>query len=142
ARIGRSLENASVNVLQENDSIDPDVDFGFSAGYSTDMGEDARLGFVAVAGFENQWRTLFGDQEQGVFLGDDQQTLAYANDYEFLATRNNARVNAMLGAGYEWGRNRIDLTTLYVHDTLKEARSRDRKSTRLNSSHVKISYAV
>ena len=124
ARIGRSLENASVNVLQENDSIDPDVDFGFSAGYSTDMGEDARLGFVAVAGFENQWRTLFGDQEQGVFLGDDQQTLAYANDYEFLATRNNARVNAMLGAGYEWGRNRIDLTTLYVHDTLKEARSR------------------
>ncbi|MEN1970764.1 TonB-dependent receptor [Luteimonas sp. MJ204] len=124
ATIGRSLENASVNVLQENDSIDPDVNFGFSAGWSADMGDDARIGFVAVAGFENEWRTIFGDQEQGVFLGPDLETLAYGNDYEFLSTRNNARVNALLGAGYEWGNNRINLTTLYVHDTLKEARSR------------------
>ena len=124
AVIGRSFENASVNVLQEKDDINPDVNFGFSAGYSAEMGDDARIGFVAAAGFDNKWRTMFGDQEQGVFLGDNLETLSYSKDYEFLTTRNNARVNALLGAGYEWGRNRIDLTTLYVHDTLKEARSR------------------
>lgn len=124
AKIGRSLPNASLNLLQENDSIDPDANFGFSAGWSEDVGDDARLGFIAVAGFENEWRTIFGDQEQGVFLGENEETLSYAKDYEFLTTRNNARVNGLLGAGYEWGNHRIDLTTLYVHDTLKEARSR------------------
>lgn len=124
ARIGRSFENASLNVLQENDSIDPDANFGFSAGYSADMGDDARIGFIAVAGFDNEWRTIFGDQEQGVFLGENEETLSYAKDYEFLTTRNNARVNGLFGVGYAWGSHRIDLTTLYVHDTLKEARSR------------------
>ena len=124
ARIGRSLENASVNVLQENDHIDPDVDFGFSAGWTTDLGDDGRLGLVAVGGFDNQWRTRYGDQEQGVFLGANEETLSYAKDYEFLATQNNARVNALFGVGYERGGHRIDLTSMYVHDTLKEARSR------------------
>lgn len=124
ARIGRSFENANLNLLQENDSIDPDVNFGVSAGWSGDMGDDARIGFIAVAGFDNEWRTIFGDQEQGVFLGDNSETLSYAKDYEFLTTRNNARVNGLFGVGYEWGTHRIDLTTLYVHDTIKEARSR------------------
>ncbi|MGY1529398.1 TonB-dependent receptor domain-containing protein [Luteimonas sp. A649] len=120
-RIGRSFQNANLNLLQENDSIDPDSNVSFSAGYSADMGDDARIGFVAVAGFENEWRTRHGDQEQGFFVGD---VLEYDSDYEFLSTQNNARTNALLGVGYEWGRNSIGLTTLYVHDTIKEARSR------------------
>lgn len=120
-RIGRSFQNANLNLLQENDSINPDVEFGLSAGYSADMGDDSRIGFIAVAGFENEWRTRFGDQEQGYFVGD---VLEYDSDYEFLSTTNNARANALLGVGYEWGRNQVRLSTLYVHDTLKEARSR------------------
>ncbi|TYT25364.1 TonB-dependent receptor plug domain-containing protein [Luteimonas viscosa] len=120
-RIGRSFQNANLNVLQEKDSIDPDANFGFSAGWSAEMGDDARMGVIAVAGFENEWRTRFGDQEQGFFVGD---VLEYDSDYEFLSTHNNARVNALLGIGYEWGRHRIGLNTLYVHDTIKEARSR------------------
>ena len=120
-RIGRSLQNANVRLLQEKDSIDPDLSFGGSAGYSLDMGDDGRLGFVAVAGFDNQWRTRFGVQRDPVFVDDAVQ---YNSDYDFFSTTNNAKVNVLLGAGWENGNHRIGLTTLYVHDTLKEARSR------------------
>ena len=54
ARIGRSLPNASLNLLQENDNINPDANFGFSAGWSEDMGDDARIGYIAVVSFENE----------------------------------------------------------------------------------------
>ena len=120
-RIGRSFQNANLNLLQENDSINPDGNVGASAGYTAEMGEDARIGFIAVAGFENTWRTRFGDQQQGVFVND---VVEYDSDYDFLSTQNNARTNVLLGAGYEWGGNKLGLTTLYVHDTIKEARSR------------------
>lgn len=120
-RIGRSFQNANLNLLQEKDSIDPDLSFGGSAGYSADMGAGT-LGFVAVAGFENKWRTQFGDQEQGFFVSDD--VVEFDSDYEFLSTQNNARVNVLLGTGYEQGRHKVGLTSLYVHDTIKEARSR------------------
>src|SRR5690606_6005603 len=59
-RIGRSFQNANLNLLQEKNSIDPDANVGFSAGYSVEMGDDARMGVIAVAGFENEWRTQFG----------------------------------------------------------------------------------
>ena len=121
-RIGRSFQNANLNLLQEKDSIDADSNFGASAGYSLDIGEEGKLGFVAVAGFENEWRTQFGDQEQGFFVGDD--VLELDSDYEFLSTRNNARVNTLFGIGYEQGQHKVGLTTVYVHDTIKEARSR------------------
>src|SRR5690606_38374443 len=78
-RIGRSFQNANLNLLQEKNSIDPDANVGFSAGYSAGMGDDARMGVIAVAGFENEWRTQFGDQEQGFFVGD---VLEYDSDYE------------------------------------------------------------
>lgn len=120
-RIGRSLQNANIRVLQEKDSIDPDLSFGGSAGWSMDMGNDARLGFVAVGGFDNEWRTRFGVQQDPVFVGDAVQ---YNSSYDFLSTTNNAKVNVMLGAGWESPRHRVALTSLYVHDTLKETRSR------------------
>lgn len=120
-RIGRSLQNANIRVLQEKDSIDPDLSFGGSAGWSMDMGNDARLGFIAVGGFDNEWRTRFGVQQDPVFVDDAVQ---YNSSYDFLSTTNNAKVNVMLGAGWESPRHRVALTTLYVHDTLKETRSR------------------
>ncbi|WP_407352256.1 TonB-dependent receptor domain-containing protein [Luteimonas sp. R10] len=120
-RIGRSMVNANLNVLQEKDSIDPDFEFGGSAGYSMDLGNDSKLGFLAVAGFENKWRTKFGTQQDAFFTGD---VVEYEADYDFLSTQNNARVNALVSAGYENGNHKVALTTMYVHDTIKEARSR------------------
>ena len=119
-RIGRSFGNANLNVLQEKDSIDPDASFGGSAGYSADMGA-GRLGFVAVAGFENEWRTRFGTEQDGFFVGD---SVEFDRDFDFLSTQNNATVNVLLGTGFETDRHRLGLVTLYVHDTIKEAKSR------------------
>lgn len=121
-RIGRSFQNANLRLLQEKDSIDPDLNFGFSAGYSMDMGEDAKLGFVAVAGFDNQWRSRFGKQQEGFFSQGD--VLELDRDYDFFSTQNEARVNVLLGTGWQLGSHRIGLTSLYVHNTQKEARSR------------------
>lgn len=119
-RIGRSLNDANLYVLQERDSIAPDVNVGGSAGYSMDVGE-AKLGIIAVASYDNEWRTRSGKQQDGIFVGD---SVEFNSDYDFATTRNNVRSNGMLGLGWEYGRHTIGWTTLYVHDTLKVARSR------------------
>lgn len=118
---GRSLNNPNLYLLQQKDSIDPDFKFGASGGNSFEVQEGVRLGVVALANFENEWRTRSGKQQDGFFTGD---AVTYNNSYDFTSTRNNARVNAMLGVGLESDRHKIGWTTLYVHDTQKEARSR------------------
>ncbi|HLM53159.1 MAG TPA: TonB-dependent receptor [Pseudoxanthomonas sp.] len=120
-RIGRSFVNAPLNLIQINDSIDPDLSFGGSAGYSLDI-DEGKLGFVAVAGFDNQWRTRIGTQQEGIVEND---TIAVRTDYDFVSTQNDARLNVLVGSGYERGDHKVALTTLYVHDTTKEARSRE-----------------
>ena len=118
---GRSINDPNLYLLQQKDDIDPDFNFGGSAGTSLELDENLRLGVVAVANFENEWRTREGKQQDGFFTGDQ---VTYNNSYDFVSTRNNARVNAMLGLGLESERHKIGWTTLYVHDTQKEARSR------------------
>lgn len=120
-RIGASFVNAPLNLLQAKDSIDPDFNIDGSAGRSFELGEGLELGLLAVAGFRNQWRTQFGVQQEG---GVEDERMTVRSDYEFLATENTATVNALVGAGLEGANHRVNLTTLYVHDTSKEARSR------------------
>ena len=120
--IGRSINDPNLYLLQEKDSINPDFDFGGSAGFSSDIAEGVKLGGIAVANFSNQWRTRFGKQQAGYFNGDAIDYLE--SDYDFALTRNTARVNAMVGAGIKSDRHSVSWTTLYVHDTQKETRSR------------------
>ncbi|MGY0504012.1 TonB-dependent receptor domain-containing protein [Luteimonas sp. e5] len=136
-RIGRSFQNANFNLLQENDSIGPDFGFGASAGYSADMGNGARLGLVAAGGFDNSWRTRFGQQQEGYFTA---QSLELDRDYEFASTQNDARVNMLLGVGVESGKHRFGATTLYVHDTRKETRSRSGVDILFSSNEVRDDY--
>lgn len=137
-RIGRSFENASLNLLQENDNINPDWNVGASAGYTTDLTSDGgRIGFIAVAGFENQWRTKFGTQQEGFFTNT---ALELDRDYRFLSTQNDARVNVLLGAGVEYGKHAFGLTTLYVHDTSKETRSRAGTDILFSGNEVRDDY--
>ena len=118
--IGRSFDNPNLYLLQQKDSIDPDVEFGASGGFSSEIDDGLKLGGIAVAGFSNQWRTRFGDQQAGTFTATG---VEMDKDYDFAATRNNARVNALVGLGVKGERHQVGWTTLYVHDTLKEARS-------------------
>ncbi len=119
--IGRSINDPNMYVLQEKDSINPDFDFGASAGNSMEIQDGVRLGFVAVAKFENEWRTRTGVQQDPYFTNNSAE---YNSSYDFASTRNNARVNAMFGTGLKSERHEVGFTTLYVHDTVKEARSR------------------
>lgn len=121
-RIGRSFVNAPLNLMQTTDNISPDVDISASAGRSFDIGESGKLGLIAVAGFKNQWRTRVGVQQEGIVEND---VISVRTDYDFLSTQNDATVNALVGVGYEWGNNKLKLNTMYVHDTSKEARSRE-----------------
>lgn len=120
-RIGRSFVNAPLNLIQVTDSVNPDFSIGGSAGTSMDM-EWGKLGFVAVAGFDNKYRTRIGSQQEGLVQGD---AIEVRTDYDFISTQNDAKVNVLLGTGAEWGDHKVGLTTIYVHDTTKEARSRE-----------------
>lgn len=121
-RIGRSLVNAPLNLIQTSDSIDPDFSIEASAGKAFDT-QWGKLGLVAVAGFKNQWRTRVGVQQDGAV---ENGRMVVRTDYDYLSTRNEATVNALVGIGAEFGADhRLNLTTLYVHDTTKQARSRE-----------------
>ena len=119
--IGRSINDANLYLLQQKNSIDPDVEFGGSAGYSAEIDDGLKLGGILVGNFSNQWRTRFGAQRDAFFTND---SVEYNSDYDFASTRNNARVNAMLGVGLQSENHRIGFTSLYVHDTVKTSRSR------------------
>lgn len=136
-RIGRSFQNANLNLVQENGSINPDVNFGASAGYSADMDDNLRVGFIAAGGFDNSWRTKFGTQQEGYFTPS---SLELDRDYEFLSTQNDARVNVLLGAGVQAGKHQVGVTSLYVHDTSKEARSRSGNDILFSNNEVRDDY--
>ncbi|MGB3392149.1 MAG: TonB-dependent receptor [Stenotrophomonas sp.] len=121
ASFGSALNNPNLFVLQQKRNVDPDFSFGGSAGTSFELGDGLRLGVVGVASFENNWRTRTGKQQQGD-IGLD--TIDLKQDYDFASTRNNARVNSLFGIGLEGERHSVSWNTLYVHDTIKEAKSR------------------
>ena len=120
--IARSFVNAPLNLLQQTDDIPGDVKLEASAGHSVAFGEQGRVGVVAVAGLRNSWRSKDGVQQEGLLEGD---ALAVKTDYAYLASENNATVNGLLGLGYRNGKHSLGFTTMYVHDTSKETRSRE-----------------
>jgi outer membrane receptor protein involved in Fe transport len=121
AEIGRSFQNAQLNLLQQTNDVQPDVGLDVSAGDSYDLGF-GRLGIIGVLGFDNSWQTRVGKQQ-----GDSNITggnIEARDDFDLRATQNDVVLNGLLGIGLEAGNHRVDWTTLYVHSTTKEARSR------------------
>src|SRR5690606_18571545 len=169
----------------------------------TEIGD---MGFIAVAGYDNAWRTRQAIQEKSQFEGD---ILIPRSTKDVESNQNDVRLNFLGGLSLTNDDHEVKWTNLYVRTTTKRARissgpdfdagdsiirndytewfvrqlftsqlagehyfgadgawkldwraayaktSRDapyesrfqygvedRKSTRLNSSHVKISYAV
>ncbi|MEM8826098.1 MAG: TonB-dependent receptor, partial [Pseudomonadota bacterium] len=54
--------------------------------------------------------------------GEDALIPELGQDFEFLSTENRIVVNGLLGFGYEFGEHKARWTSLYIRDTLKEAR--------------------
>lgn len=121
--IASSFSNSSTSVIQRNSSIPADMAMNVTGGTSFDVG-DVRLGIVATAGWSNEWRTKSGKQQNSLGIGnvDGEQALILNQDFDFLATENNVKVNGLLGLGAEFGEHKIRLTNLYIKDTIKEAR--------------------
>lgn len=119
-RIGQSLVNANLNLIQVKNKIPANFSADISAGRSFDLG-DKRLGLVAIAGFENSWRSREGIQQQGL---EQRGVLEPRTSYNFNNTSNNVTVNGLVGLGLEWGDHEIKWTNLYVHNTTKSARQR------------------
>lgn len=118
--IGQSFLNAPLNLMQRKSSVEPDFSIDISGGKSVDLGWGT-LGFIAVGGFDNSWRTRNGVQQEGIVQGEN---LEVRTDYKFQSTQNDIVLNGLLGAALQWDDHEIKWTNIYVRSTTKEARSR------------------
>jgi len=116
--IAMDLVNAPTTLLRQNNHIPMNWSAGLTGGTTLPLAGGA-LGIIATAGISNKWRTRDTLQQTSVNadLSGDPQT-----SYRRLVTDNRILVNGLLGLGLELGDHRIRWTSLYIRDTLKQAR--------------------
>jgi len=121
--VARSFSNSSTSVIQSNNAIPANMGLDISAGKSWDVGA-VRLGIVASAGWQNTFETRFGLQQNslGAGLVGGEEALIINQDFDFLSTEMHSKVNALVGLGAEFDEHKIRIVSLYVNDTIKEAR--------------------
>ncbi|ONF95286.1 TonB-dependent receptor domain-containing protein [Sphingomonas jeddahensis] len=111
------LSNARTTLLQRNTDIPANWSGDINVGLVGDLGP-GRIGMIATGSVANTWRTRATTQQDTI---SEDGTLR--NNFDTLITDNRAVVNGLLGFGYEWDRNRIRWTNVYIHDTLKQGRA-------------------
>lgn len=122
AAIGAAMPNAAINLLQTSDSINPNHSGSIAGGTTLEFAEDSRLGVVASAALSNSWKSRNGVQQYGEARSGTAQVLS---EQTYLSTSNEARLNGLLALTWEIGKHTLGASTLYVHDTEKQARSRE-----------------
>jgi outer membrane receptor protein involved in Fe transport len=115
--IARELVTGRNAVLQRFDDIPANFSANFSAGTSFDLG-GGQLGVIAGGGYSNKWLTKQTLQQSSLNAELDQ----LESDFTTTVTDQRIVVNGLFGLGYEFGDNRIRWSTLYIHDTDKQAR--------------------
>ncbi len=110
------LTNAQTTLLQTNNQLPANWSGELSLGTSVDVGT-VRLGLIGAAGISNGWRTR-DDLQQST---DDPGGIL-TREFQTVLTDNRAIVNGLVGLGAEWGENKIRITNLYLHDTVKQGR--------------------
>ncbi len=118
-RIGQSLINAPLRLLQM-EKIPVNVGLELSGGLSSETALGT-LGIIAVAGYDNSWRTRAGFQEEGQFQGAG---LIASTSYAYDSTQNDVQLNFLGGLSLTSENHELKWTNLYVRNTTKEARSR------------------
>ncbi|MXP41589.1 TonB-dependent receptor [Altererythrobacter soli] len=105
-------------VIQRYRNMPVNFSASFSGGKSFPLA-DGDFGVIAGGGYSNKYLTR--QPRQQVSLSADLSTL----ESDFFSTTTDQRivVNGLLGFGYEFGENTIRWTNLYIHDTLKQART-------------------
>ncbi|MCX8475797.1 MAG: TonB-dependent receptor [Sphingomonas sp.] len=110
------LTNAETTLLQRNDHIPVNWNGEISAGHTLDV-SGVRLGIIATASLGNSFLTREAVQQDTA-----DQSGALRSDFRTVLTDNRITNNGMFGLGAEFGEHKIRWTTLYIHDTLKQAR--------------------
>lgn len=110
------LTNAETTLLQRNDHIPFNWNGEISAGHTLDV-SGVRLGIIATASLGNSFLTREAVQQDTA-----DQSGALRSDFRTVLTDNRITNNGMFGLGAEFGEHKIRWTTLYIHDTLKQAR--------------------
>ena len=115
--IASQLVTGANAIVQRNQALPPNWSFQLSAGKSWDVG-DYTLGLIGTFGYSNKWRTRDTTQQTASTLDLSQREL----DFERVITDNRLVVDGLVGGSLEWARNKIRWTTVFVRDTLKQAR--------------------
>lgn len=116
--IASQLVRSSNAVIQRNGALPPNWSLTASGARSWDLSGDTQLGVIASAGYSNTWRTRDTIQQTASTRDLSQREL----DFERVITDNRLVVNGLLGVSLEFGENKIRWTSVYIHDTLKQAR--------------------
>lgn len=115
--IAAQLITGRNSAVQRWQNLPPNFSGSISGAKSWDIGS-VNLGVIAAAGYSNRWISRQPHQQRS--LSADLSTIE--SDFLGLNTDNRAVLNGLLGLGLEFGENKIRLTNVYVHDTVKQAR--------------------
>lgn len=122
--ITASLVNAPTSLIQRNREIPLNGSFDIGAGHRFSLGA-VDVGIIAIGGLSNSWRTRGGIQQAGTRTGapdSPDSQLITSSDFDFLSTINRAVTNGMGSLTFGLDRHKLRLTSVYIRDTLKEAR--------------------
>ncbi|MFT4089565.1 MAG: TonB-dependent receptor [Asticcacaulis sp.] len=121
-KIGQSLTNAPLNLIQQSDAIPANFSFNLSGGRGFDIG-GGELGLIGLIDFSNGWKSRTGTQQTGEI--DAQNALHVYDDYQYATTENNVSLNGLLGLGYVYGGHNIQWTNLFIRNTTKRTQIRE-----------------
>lgn len=115
--IASQLVTGSNAIVQRNRALPPNWSLSLEAGKTWDIGDNT-LGLIATFGYSNKWRTRDTTQQTASSLDLSIREL----DFQRVITDNRLVIDGLIGATYDFGPNKIRWTTLYIRDTLKQAR--------------------
>ena len=105
-------------VVQRNRHLPANGSANITGGTNFDVGTDTSFGVIATIGYSNKWRTRDTLQQTASTLDLSEREL----DFQRVITDNRIVVNGLLGFGLESGEQKIRWTSLFIRDTLKQAR--------------------
>jgi outer membrane receptor protein involved in Fe transport len=117
SEIAGQLVTARSALLQRWGNLPPNFSASLSAGKAFDVGS-GQLGLIAAAGYSNKW------QSRGIISQQSRSAELETMDSDFYQFNTDQRivVNGLLGIGYEFDSSKVRWTSLYIRDTLKQAR--------------------
>ncbi len=104
-------------IVQRWRDLPPNFNASISAAKTFPIGS-AELGIIAAAGYNNKYTTRQSHQQTS--LSADLSTIE--SDFTQLNTDQRLVVNGLLGVGLEIGEHKMRWTSLFIRDTIKQAR--------------------